>query len=124
MGGGRFGEKNMIIIKKDMEKKIQKALEKAGKDLTEEQSQIVVKIVKQNIEVVERQQRQKFAESESEIHKIRDSLEKVLANFRQLQVNVDTMTSEFQKFCLEFREQQERYDVCIKKMIKDKRATV
>ena len=33
--GGRFGEKNMLIMKKDMEKKIQKALEKAGRDLTE-----------------------------------------------------------------------------------------
>ena len=34
--GGRFGEKNMIIIKKDMEKKIKKAIAEAGKGFTDE----------------------------------------------------------------------------------------
>lgn len=41
-----------------------------------------------------------------------------------LQNNMDVTMIKVQKFVDEFNEQQERYEVCLKKMNKDKRATV
>ena len=44
--GGRFGEKTNIMMKKEMEKKIQKAIDKAGRDLTDDQSLAVAKLIR------------------------------------------------------------------------------
>ena len=41
-----------------------------------------------------------------------------------LQENMDDTMKEVKMFCHQFIEQQERYEVCIRKMVKDKRATV
>ena len=36
MAGGRFGEKTMIIIRKETEKKIEKAIKKVSKELSDD----------------------------------------------------------------------------------------
>ena len=44
---GRFGEKNLIILKKDMEKKIEKAIAKDSKNLSDAQTNIVAKMIRE-----------------------------------------------------------------------------
>ena len=64
-GGGRFGEKTMIIIRKETEKKIEKAIHKAGKALSDDQSNQVSKLIKHQIDGVVQEYRQTTGELSS-----------------------------------------------------------
>jgi len=117
-------EKHIMILRKELEKKIKKKFEESKESLSTEQSTQVASMIHKQIQRAEDDYMPKFDKLFADTKDLKADLEDEFKQMKELIIMTENLSKEFKQLTVEFIEQKERYNVSIKRMIKDKRSIV